>query len=179
MFFLLALLWNLSASGQDVFPGMKRELYHLGAREYGIEMLCTNIAVQDDVLYLIFTIKNDSALSYELSTPWFAVESKRLTRRGLQYEKAVFPLQAYGLGVVPPGAERRLVFTFDKLTLLRGQVLRAYFYETGGSRNLVMTLGMRDINEVKRQAPARELAPLGREPSVTAIFHPSHVGGGA
>lgn len=34
-----------------------------------------------------------------------------------------------------------MVFTFDKLALLRGQVLRVYFYENGGARNLVMTLG--------------------------------------
>ena len=33
------------------------------------------------------------------SAPRFAVESKRRTKRGLQYEKAVFPKQSYGLGM--------------------------------------------------------------------------------
>lgn len=92
--------------------------------------------MKDDVLYLMFTIKNDSALSYELSTPWFVVESRRRTRRGLQYEKVVFPGQSTGMGTVDPNSERRLVFTFDKIVLLRGQVLRVYFYEQGGVRNL-------------------------------------------
>ena len=148
--FLLVLLWDLSAFGQDVFSGMKRELYHLGARGYGIEILCTNIAVKDDVLYLMFTIKNESALSYELSTPWFVVESLRRTRRGLQYEKAVFPGQCTGMGTVGPDSERRLVFSFDKIVLLRGQVFRVYFYEQGGARNLTMTFSQKDLNHVRQ-----------------------------
>lgn len=127
-----------------------RELYHLGTRGYGIEVTCENLFVKDDVLFLLVSLRNDSAVSYELSAPRFAVESKRRTKRGLQYEKAVFPKQAYGLGTVAPSAEGRLVFTFDKIALLRGQVFRVYFYEKGGARNLTLTLGMRDVNEVRR-----------------------------
>ena len=100
-------------------------------------MQCENIFVKDDVLFLLVSLRNDSAVSYGVSAPRFAIESKRRSRRGLQYEKAVFPRQSYGLGTVLPGAEGRLVFTFDKLALLRGQVFKVYFYEDGGARNLV------------------------------------------
>lgn len=137
------------SSFKDI-AAMKQELYHIGTRGYGIEVTCENLFVKDDVLFLLVSLRNDSAVSYELSAPRFAVESKRRTRRGLQYEKAVFPRQSYGLGTVLPGAEGRLVFTFDKMALLRGQVFRVYFYEKGGARNLTLTLGMRDVNEVKR-----------------------------
>lgn len=77
------------------------------------------------------------------------MESKRRTRRGLQYEKAVFPKRSYGLGTVAPAGTGKLVFTLDKLSLLRGQVLRVYFYEKGGTRNLVLTFNARDINKIK------------------------------
>ncbi len=71
---------------------------------------CPEVAVEvgkadfgkDDVLFLLVPLRNDSAVSYTVSSPRFAVESKRRTRRG--------------------------------------QVLRVYFYEDGGARNLVMTL---------------------------------------
>ena len=129
---------------------MKQELYHLGTREYGIELRCENIFVKDDVLFLLISLRNESAMSYELSAPRFAVESKRRTRRGLQYEKAVFPKQSYGLGTVAPSSEGRFVFTFDKIALVKGQVLRVYFYEKGGARNFTMTLGMKDVNEAER-----------------------------
>ena len=106
--------------------------------------------MKDDVLFLLISVRNDSAVSYELSTPRFAVESRRRTKRGLQYEKAVFPKQVYGLGVIAPASEGRLVFTCDKMALLRGQVFRVYFYEKGGARNLTLTLSQGDVNHVKR-----------------------------
>lgn len=54
------------------------------------------------------------------------------------------------LDVVAPGTEGRLVFTFDKIALVKGQVFRGYFYEKGGARNLVMTMNIDDINKARR-----------------------------
>ena len=54
------------------------------------------------------------------------------------------------LGVIQPDETGKLVFTFDKIALIRGQVLRVYFYENGGARNLVMTLNTNDVNKAKR-----------------------------
>ena len=134
----------------EEFASMKQELYHIGTKDYGIEILCENVFYKDDVLFLLASLRNTSAVSYEMSEPRFAVESKRRTKRGLQYEKAQFPKQVYGLGTVPPDSEGRLVFTFDKIALTRGQVFRVYFYEKGGARNLVLTLSQNDINGAKR-----------------------------
>ena len=108
------------------------------------------VVEEDDILFVVFTLKNGSSVSYNLSDPRFSIESKRRTKRGLQYEKAVFPKQSYGLGTVPPDGVGKLVFTLDKLSLTRGQVFRVYFYENGGSRNFTMTLGMKDVNEARR-----------------------------
>ena len=134
----------------EEISNMKQELYHIGMRGYGIDILCENIFVKDDVLFLLISLKNGSAVSYELSAPRFAVESKRRTKRGLQYEKAVFPKQSYGLGVVQPEGVGKLVFTFDKIALTRGQVFRVYFYEKGGARNFVLTLSAGDVNGARR-----------------------------
>ena len=100
---------------------MKQELYHIGTRGFGIDILCENIFVKDDVLFLLISLKNASAVSYESSAPRFALESRRRTKRGLQYEKAVFPKQSYGLGVTSPGDVGKMVFTFDKIALTRGR----------------------------------------------------------
>ena len=142
--------FSFSSQSLSDYATMKQELYHLGTREYGIELRCENIFVKDDVLFLLISLKNESAMSYELSSPRFAVESARRTKRGLQYEKAVFPRQSYGLGTVAPGGEGRLVFTFDKVSLTRGQVFRVYFYEKGGARNFCITLSQKDINNAHR-----------------------------
>ena len=139
-----------SPSSLTEIASMKKELYHIGTSGYGIQVLCENIFYKDDVLFLLISVKNSSAVSYELASPRFALESARKTRRGLQYEKAVFPWASYGLGTIAPDTEGRLVFTFDKITLVRGQVFRVYFSEKGGARNLVMTLNGKDVNGAKR-----------------------------
>lgn len=129
---------------------MEQELYHLGTRGYDIDAQCENIFVKDDVLFLLISLKNNSAVSYNLTAPRFSIESKRRTKRGLQYEKAAFPRNSYGLGVIQPDETRKLVFTFDKIALIRGQVFRVYFYENGGARNLTLTLNINDVNKAKR-----------------------------
>lgn len=142
--------FSFSAHSFQTISEMSKELYHIGAKDYGIEVFCDNLLVRDDVLFIVFSIKNGSSVSYDLSDPRFAVESKRKTKRGLQYEKAIFPRQSYGLGVTVPDGTSRPIFTFDKVTLTRGQVLRVYFYERGGSRNFCITLSPNDINKARR-----------------------------
>ena len=141
---------SLSLSSLSNIATMKQELYHIGTSGYGLQILCENIFYKDDVLFLLISVRNSSAVSYELATPRFAVESAKRTKRGLQYEKAVFPRASYGLGAVAPDSVGKLVFTFDKIALVKGQVLRVYFYEKGGARNLVVTFNTPDINKAKR-----------------------------
>ena len=127
-----------------------QELFHLGVRDYGISLLCENVFVKEDVLVLVFSLENSSAVSYSVGVPRFAVESRKRTKRGLQYEKAVVPRLSYGLGNISPGDSRKMAFAFDKVSLTRGQVLRVFFYESDGARNFVLTLGMNDVNKAKR-----------------------------
>ncbi len=141
---------SLSLSSLSNIATMKQELYHIGTSGYGLQILCENIFYKDDVLFLLISVKNSSAVSYELATPRFAVESAKRTKRGLQYEKAVFPRASYGLGAVAPDSVGKLVFTFDKISLVKGQVFRMYFYEKGGARNLVVTMNGWDLNKVRR-----------------------------
>ncbi len=142
--------FSFSSQSLSDYAAMKQELYHLGTREYGIELRCENIFVKDDVLFLLISLRNESVMSYELATPRFAVESAKRTKRGLQYEKAVFPRASYGLGAVAPDSVGKLVFTFDKIALVKGQVFRVYFYEKGGARNLVVTMNGKDVNGARR-----------------------------
>ncbi len=119
---------------------MPKEIYHIGAKNYGISIMCDNILVNNDILYIVLTINNQSAVSYTLSTPRFAIESTKRTKRSLQYEKAVYPLEIYGVGTTTPSASSKMVFSFDKLTLIKRQAFCIYLYEYDGSRNFTITI---------------------------------------
>lgn len=124
---------------------LEREIYHIGDVAYDIKVFCENVIIQDDVTYIVLSIENGSAVSYSMSTPRFVIESKRKTKRGLVYEKQLFPKRTSGECTVAPGTMSRLVFSFDKVTLVKGQVFRIYLYEEGGPRNFVLSFGVRDL----------------------------------
>lgn len=129
----------------EVLDTLEREIYHIGDVAYDIKVLCENVIIKDDVTYIILSIENSSAVSYSMSTPRFVVESKRKTKRGLVYEKQLFPKRTSGECTVAPGTMSRLVFSFDKVMLVKGQVFRIYLYEDDGLRNFVLSFGVRDL----------------------------------
>ena len=128
----------------------KKSIYHIGARDYGIEVYCDNIFVQNDITYIVLELRNGSAVTYERSEPRFAVESKKKTKRGLVYEKQVFPKYSWGPTKTAPQERSKIVYAFDKISLLKGQVLRCYIYEEGGSRGFTATFCAEDINKAQR-----------------------------
>ena len=111
----------------------------------GIKVLCENVIIKDELTYIVLSIENSSAVSYSMSTPRFVVESKRKTKRGLVYEKQLFPKHTSGKSVTAPGTISRMEFSFDKVTLVKGQVFRIYLYEDGGPRNFVLSFGVSDL----------------------------------
>ena len=131
----------------EVLDTLEREIYHIGDVAYDIKILCENVIIKDDVTYIVLSIENSSAVSYSMSTPRFVVESKRQTKRGLVYEKQLFPKQTSGESVTAPGTVSRMVFGFDKVTLVKGQVFRIYLYEDGGPRNFVLSFGVQDLRK--------------------------------
>ena len=133
-----------------VLDSLEREIYHIGDVAYDIKVLCENVIIKDDVTYIVLSVENGSAVSYSMSSPRFVIESKRKTKRGLVYEKQLFPKHTSGETVTASGTVSRMVFSFDKVTLVKGQVFRIYLYEDGGPRNFVLSFGGEGF-EVKRK----------------------------
>ncbi len=133
---------------QDVVK-QHQHLYHIGCREYDIQVLCEDISSYSDITYMTISLRNSSGISYEISDATFVIESKRRGKRTVRYDKTVFPRNRYGKLSAGPGEYTRIAYSFDKMTLSNDQVLKIYLYETGGQRNLVMTVDTRDINRAR------------------------------
>ena len=65
------------------------------------------------------------------------------------YDKNICPKSRYGTLSCAPGSTARIGYTMDKISLSRDQVLKVYFYEQGGQRELVLSIGHDDINKAK------------------------------
>ena len=141
----IADLSRWSSDVAEFLDSLEREIYHIGDVAYDIKVLCENVIIQDDVTYIVLSVENGSAVSYSMSSPRFVIESKRKTKRGLVYEKQLFLKHTSGESVTAPGIVSRMLFSFDKVTLVKGQVFRIYLYEDDGPRNFVLSFGMRDL----------------------------------
>lgn len=134
---------------QDIIKEEQR-LYHIGCKEYDIQVLCEDISSYSDITYMVLSLRNSSGISYDIDQPAFVIEDKSNGRkRTVKSEKSVFPRNQHGKLSAAPGEYTRVAYSFDKMTLSKNQVLRIYLYENGGSRNLVMTVSAKDINKAR------------------------------
>jgi len=125
-------------------------LYHLGASQYGISVLCENIFAYSDITYVILSLKNTSGVSYDIADATFVVESKKKEKRTVIFDKTLFPRSRYGSLSAGPGEVARIAYSFDKMTLSKDQVLKIYFYETSGQRNMFLSIDTNDINKASK-----------------------------
>ena len=129
------------------WSGFKRRLFHIADREYGIAVQCCDIYTANDMTTVVLSLQNQSVLSYHTSSPRFVLEGRKTTRKKPQVEKTIYPVSCTNNRIcVSPGEEIIAAYSFEKLTLMKDQVLKVYFYENGGTRNFVLTINARDIN---------------------------------
>lgn len=126
-----------------------RQLFHIGCKEYDIQFFCEDISSYSDITYVVLSLKNNSGISYTCQDATFVVESKRRTKRTVEYDNTIFPRSRYGRLSAAPGEYTRMVYSFDKLSLSKDQILKVYLYEDGGARNLVMTVDTKDVNKAR------------------------------
>ena len=126
-----------------------QRLFHLGTKEYGITALCEDIISYSDVTYISLSVRNSSSVSYDIKDATFVIESKKRSKRSVVIEKTIFPEGRHGSLNCSAGEKAKIAYSFKKMTLSRDQVLRVYFYENDGQRNLELTIDTKDINKAE------------------------------
>lgn len=90
--------------------------------------------------------QNKSGINYRCSDAGFVVESRKKTKRSVEFGKTLSPVKILGNLSADAGSSSKMVCLLDKVTLADDQVLRIYIYEDGGSRNLNLSLMPKDVN---------------------------------
>lgn len=127
----------------------RQTLYHICQTQYSIDVSCTNIITYSDITFIVFELRNNSGVSYECSDATFVIESRKRSKKSVVYDQNLFHKSRYGTLSCAPGNTARIGYSLDKLSLSKDQVLKVYFYEKGGQRELVLTIGYEDINRAK------------------------------
>ena len=124
----------------------RQQIYHVGDKNYGIEVYCTNIFVYSDMTYLVLNIKNSTDIGFDAGDAQFTVENINPNAKSLATDKTVWIKSSYGSLSCAPKGESKVGYTIPKLTLMKGECLKIYIYEKSGNRNLILALTDKDIN---------------------------------
>lgn len=140
-----------AATSMAALSKSPRGLYHIFTKNNGIKIACENIISYGDVLYLVLSLDNTTSTDYKIEGATFSIESKKKADRAVIGSKAVFARNRYGGLSANAGQKGREVYSFDKMTLDKSQVLRIYFYEADDQRNLVLDIDYKDINKAQKR----------------------------
>lgn len=124
----------------------EQKLHHLSVKKYDIRLTCENIFSYSDIMYFTFRLDNGSGISYEVSDATFVIESSNGNKRKIVYEQNIFPKNRFGGLTTEPKGSSKICYSFDKIALSSDQVLKVYLYESGGQRNIVLSISYKDIN---------------------------------
>ena len=125
----------------------RQGLFHLSTKKYDLRITCENIYSYSDVMYFTFRLDNDSGISYEAADATFVIESNNGNKRKIVYEENIFPKNRFGSLTAAAHGSTKICYSFDKIALSSDQQFKVYLYESGGQRNLALTISYKDINK--------------------------------
>lgn len=113
-------------------------IHNIGASVMRVTNLLGGIYVAGKVMYVQFTVRNDSQLDYELDFVKFYVRDKEVMKRMAAQEIELQPYAQYPvpLTLLRTKTERTRVYALPLTTLTEDRVLDVEMYEKNGGRHL-------------------------------------------
>lgn len=111
---------------------------NIGASSMRLTHLLTGLYAADKVLYLQFSLRNDSHLDYEVDFVKFYVRDKEKLKRMAAQEMELTPYSRYptDLKLLRAKSEQSVVYALPLTTLTEDKVLDIELYEKQGGRHL-------------------------------------------
>ena len=123
-----------------------QKIYHIGDRNFNLEVYCSNIFVYSGLTYIVLSMYNNTDIGFEAGEAQFNIENLKQSNKALATNKLIWPKSTFGTLSCAPRSQSKIGYTIPKLTLLKNECLRIYIYEKSGSRNLILTLTDKDVN---------------------------------
>jgi len=143
---VLAEFMDNGAPALEQVMKLDQRLYHIGDQNAGVEVYCSNLFEYSDNTYVILTLVNATDGGYETGGAQFAIEWSKKSSENLAKDNTIWPIKTSGILSCPSGSITKMGYLLPKVNLEKGQKLKVYVYERGGSRNLVLTISEKDVN---------------------------------
>ena len=119
-----------------IYQRNRRDVKHIGSREFGMTALLRGIYVHRDLLFLHISLANASNVPFDVDFIRFRIGEKKVAKRTAQQETTIEPVRTYSaLTRIEGQSSGRMVYAFGKITIPDDKFLEVEIYEKDGSRH--------------------------------------------
>ena len=119
-----------------IYQRNRRDVKHIGSREFGMTALLRGIYVHRDLLFLHISLANASNVPFDVDFIRFRIVDKKVAKRTAQQETTIEPVRTYSaLTRIEGQNSRHMVYAFGKITIPDDKYLEVEIYEKEGSRH--------------------------------------------
>ena len=119
-----------------IYQRNRRDVKHIGSREFGMTALLRGIYVHRDLLFLHISLANASNVPFDVDFIRFRIVDKKVAKRTAQQETTIEPVRTYSaLTRIEGQSSGRMVYAFGKITIPNDKFLEVEIYEKDGSRH--------------------------------------------
>ena len=114
----------------------RRDLKHIGCRQFGMQALLKGIYVHKDLLFLHISLVNSSHVPFDIDFVRFKVVDKKVAKRTAQQETYLEPVRTLNdLRRIEGKSKGRVVYAFQKVVIPDDKLIEVEIYEKGGGRH--------------------------------------------
>lgn len=130
-------------------PGVFAPFLHRVVRHDKMELVLQGIYLRDSLLWMVVRLENHSPIGYMPGYMRWCIRDKRRGRRAAFQELAIKPLYASPVEAVGGDSSRVFVTGFRPFALPKDKELVLLLAEMNGARELVMTIGEKELLKVR------------------------------
>lgn len=131
---------------QTIYKNNKREVKHIGARQFGLRFQLRGLYAHNGLLYFHTRIDNESNMPFSVDFVSFKVVDKKVAKQTAIQERVLQPLRAYHqIMLVRPNGKERTVFALEQFALTEDKQLGVTLYERNSGRTLTFYMQNEDL----------------------------------
>ena len=114
----------------------RRDVKHIGCRQFGMQVLLKGIYVHKDLLFFHVSLTNNSHVPFDVDFVRFKIVDKKIAKRTAQQETYIEPVRTLNaLTRIEGKSTARIVYAFPKIIIPDDKLLEVEIYEKAGGRH--------------------------------------------
>lgn len=130
----------------------KQSIYNIGVKTGGMLFSIENLAVYKDALIFVVSIKNNTAIPYDIDYIRYSIADKKVGKLTASQEEERTPMfgSNHTTKRIEAKSTLRYIVAFDKFSLANDKVFRFEINEAGGGRHILFDLDDQDLQRCER-----------------------------